>query len=274
MQIITSLQRILQLLRIRLVPQHPIKINHRIKDSTLSNKFINPLSRLLSFRITVTFYRRIPPRGTERRDGSSKDSDFSGLESDNHLLESSDETITDYFLRGSVGVSGSDVVHAFKDHGVSDAAVGEYVSVDSAEGVRAQAIVENAVPARSLVDNCDGGGVVVGLHAGENEVRPSVVLVIVAAAAVSDAITYYGEGAVVLGGVDFNYGEEVPITSQLLVLTDVQEKGIGKRVVPVLYAYSVGIGNVSCIDLVSEGYPTCRPTSRVRSYEICCLSIL
>ena len=197
MQIITTLQRALQLLRMCLIPQDRIKINHRIKDSTPPNKLINPLSRLLPFRIAVTFHRRIPPRGAERCDGRSKDSDISGLESGNHLLVSSDETITDYFLRSSVCVGGSDIVYAFEDHGVSDAAVGEHVSVDSAKGVRSKAVIENAVPSCSLVDNCDGGGVVVGLHADENEVRPSVVLVSIAATPIGDAVTYYGEGAVV-----------------------------------------------------------------------------
>jgi len=53
------------------------------------------------------------------------------------------------------------------------------------------------VAACGLVDNCNGGGCCVGLHFVENEVEPAIVGVVVAATAVSDAVAYDGESAVV-----------------------------------------------------------------------------
>jgi len=97
--------------------------------------------------------------------------------------------------------------------------VGEHVSVDAAESVGAEPIVEDAVSACCLVYYGDGGGVFVGLHAGEDQVGPPVIFVVVAAAAVGDAVTYDGEGAVVPGGVDFDCREEVPIAPELRLVS-------------------------------------------------------
>ena len=123
------------------------------------------------------------------------------------MLEGGDETVANYFLGGGVRVAGADVVYAFEDRGVLDAAMGEHVSVDSSKSVRSQAIVQDAVPTCGLIYDCDGRGVVVGLHAGEDKVGPAVVFVVVATSAVGDAIPYDSEGAVVLGGVDFDRRE-------------------------------------------------------------------
>jgi hypothetical protein len=62
-----------------------------------------------------------------------------------------------------------------------------------------------------LVDYRDGRSVRVGLHAGEDEIWPPVVFVIVAASAVGDAVSYYGEGAVVLRGIYLDGRQEVPV---------------------------------------------------------------
>jgi hypothetical protein len=57
------------------------------------------------------------------------------------------------------------------------------------------------------------------LHAGKDQVGPPVIFVVVAAAAVGDAVTYDGEGAVVPGGVDFDCREEVPILPELRLVS-------------------------------------------------------
>jgi hypothetical protein len=97
--------------------------------------------------------------------------------------------------------------------------VGEHVSVDAAEGVRAEPVVEDAISACCLVNYGDGGGVFVGLHAGKDQVGPPVIFVVVAAAAVGDAVTYDGEGAIVPGGIDFDCREEVPNSPEFRLLT-------------------------------------------------------
>lgn len=230
MQIIASLQRSLQLLRMRLIPQNLIEINHLIENPTLPNKLINPLSRLLPFWIAVTLRRDIIPWCTKRRDRRRKDRDIRCLKSNNHLLEGSDQTIADYFLGSGVCGTGPDVVYALEDHGVLHAAVREHVSVDSSKGVGSQPIVEDAVSACCLVEYCDIGGIVVRLHAGENEIRPPIVLVVVATTAIGDAVSYNGEGAVVLGSVDFDCREKIPISERAISLLLHSRKDRGEEV--------------------------------------------
>ena len=120
MQIITTLQRIRQLTRIRLVPQPLIEVQHLIKGSTLPNPLIDPLSRLLPLWIAIPLDRDIVPRCAERRDGCSENRDIECLNADGYLGECCDETIANGLLGCGVCGASPDVVYALEDHGVFD----------------------------------------------------------------------------------------------------------------------------------------------------------
>lgn len=63
------------------------------------------------------------------------------MDTRHHLLVSLDERSVDGVLGCGAAFCGADVVYAFEDHGVFDSGVGEYVSVDSAEGIGTQTVV-------------------------------------------------------------------------------------------------------------------------------------
>lgn len=89
------------------------------------------------------------------------------------LLKGGDESGSDVFLGGGGRRGGADVVYAFEDHGVGDGGVREDVAIDAAESIRSKAVVEDAVSARCLVEDCDAAGGVFLLHACEDEIWPS-----------------------------------------------------------------------------------------------------
>jgi hypothetical protein len=90
-----------------------------------------------------------------------------------------------------------------------------------------------------------------------------------------DAVPYDGEGAVILGGVDFDCRKEVPFSKAKISLAHFPRK-LKRRpeFLPMLSTLSVRVRDVGCRDLVPKRHPTCRPTTWMRSDEIGGLSIL
>ncbi len=96
----------------------------------------------------------------------------------------------------------------------------EHITLNAGEHAGPKTVVENAVAAGGLVDEGEGGqrGGGAICDACVDEVRPAVVLVGVAAAAVGDAVAYYGECAVGGWGPGFDGGEEVPFIYVRIIL--------------------------------------------------------
>lgn len=91
----------------------------------------------------------------------------------NDLLVGLNEAVADSLLGCGRGRGGTNVIDAFKDHDVFDSRLGENVTVDAAEGVGAETVIEDTVPTRSLVEDGDVGREQVFLHASEHKVRPA-----------------------------------------------------------------------------------------------------
>lgn len=212
------------ILRSQLVPQlriphRPIEIHHHIEMSRRANPRIHRLPRLLSNRITARLNRAV--RGVERRDRLAEQRDSRRVGPGDHLLEDEDDLLADESLRDGVVARGADGVHALEDHRVSDARVGGDVAGEARVCVGTVTVEEEAFAAGSDVavgDGADGwrGG---RLHSIEEEVRPAVVRVGVAAAAFGDAVADDHEGGLRFGDPGFYGGEEVPVCHRLGVWT-------------------------------------------------------
>lgn len=171
MQEIPRIIRWVQLRCIRRIRNDRRKIDHPVKRTAPHDPIIDPHPRLLAQRIRVRLDRVVGR--AKRRDRRRKDGEAKGVCARNDLLVSLDETVTNHLLGVGRGRRGTDVVDAFKYHGVFDPGLGEDVTVNATEGVGAQTVVEDTVPTRSLVEDGDIGCERVFLHASEDEVWPA-----------------------------------------------------------------------------------------------------
>ena len=171
MQEIPRIINRVQLRRVRRVRNNRRKVDHPVKRPTPHDPIIDPHPRQLAQRIRIRL-NRIVGRA-KRRDRRRKNGEAKGVHARNDLLVGLDETVADRLLGGGRGGRGTDVVDAFKDHGVFDPGLGDDVTVNAAEGVGAQTVVEDTVPAGCLVEDGDVGCERVFLHASEDEVGPA-----------------------------------------------------------------------------------------------------
>ena len=169
-----EIPRIKRRIQPRLVPRirhDPRKIDHPVERTAARDPLVDPHPRLLAQRIRVRLDRVVGR--TKGRDRRCKDGQAKGVHARDELLVGLDEAVADRLLGGGRGGRGTDVVDAFKDHDVFDPGLGEDVAVDAAEGVGAQTVMEDAVPAGCLVEDGDVGRERVLLHALEDEVGPA-----------------------------------------------------------------------------------------------------
>jgi hypothetical protein len=194
MQVITRIPPGIQLARDLRVRQHLIQINNSVKHTRGANERVDLLPRLLPLRITVRLPGEVGRRG-KRRDGRSKHRDTMGVDQCRHLAVCLRQRVVHGCLGCGRGGRAANVVDAFENHGVADARVGEHVTVDAAECVRAQTITQDAVTTSCEVAKGDVRGLGRLLKAGEKAVGPAVVLVGCRATAVGDGVANDEEGA-------------------------------------------------------------------------------
>lgn len=211
MQMIPRIKLCPQPLRRRGIPHRRVKVDYGIVPPRGADPLVHALPRLLPLGVRV----RLVGAG-EGRDGRAEDGDAEAVQACGDLVEGEEEAVADGGLRGGVVGRDADVVDALEDHGVAHASVGDDVAVETAQGVGAEAVGEDAVAARGLVDDGDvphgGGGGVGGMQAREEAVRPAVVGVGGRAAAVADGIADDGDrrgGA--LGDLGLDGADEVPV---------------------------------------------------------------
>ena len=114
-------------------------------------------------------------------------------------------------LRGRGRGRGADVVDALEHDQPRDSALGQHITVHPPVRVRAEAVVEHAVPAGRLVEHGDVGGVTVRLQPSEQVVRPAVVQVGGRATAVGQRVTQDRDPLGVGTRPHLDAAEEVPV---------------------------------------------------------------
>ena len=147
-----------------LIPQQLIKINDDIKRPTRQDPIIDPLSGLLPAPT------RVPT--PQRRNCRTKRLQPRLLRIRHNLLERADELIADLLLRPRVHARRANVVDAFEDEDVFGAGTLEGVALVAGDEGGAEAVVEDAIAACSLVVDADVGEAVL-LEAGDEEVGPA-----------------------------------------------------------------------------------------------------
>lgn len=239
MQPISRIKLRLEPTPITRIPGHGIKVHHNIIRPALTNPLINPLPRLLP--ITA----RIP--GSKRGDGRPKRLESRLLRITRNLRKRRDQLIPRLLLGAGIGGSGADVINAFEDHDIFRARTLERVAGIPGDEGGSETVVEDPVPAGGLVVHRDveAGGA----EAGDQKVRPAVVRVISARAAVGDGVAEDVECAGGLGRPGFDAGEEVPVHS----------------------APAVDIGGVDMIPLL---HPGSSPAAGVAGDDLALLPVL
>lgn len=148
-----------------------VKVNDIVKGTAVTDPVVHPVPGGLSLYIGVGLEGGV--WATERGYGSGKHRDAEGVDTRNDLFVGLDQTVSDDLLRGWVGGFDSNIVDAFKDHGIFDTRLGEYVSINSADCIRSQTICEDPIATCCLVEDTDVAGGWVLLHASKDEIRPT-----------------------------------------------------------------------------------------------------
>ena len=104
----------------------------------------------------------------------------------------------------------ADVVDALHDDEVLHAGLAEDVAVEAGERAGASDVVQYAVAADAFVDDGEVGGLLVGLQAAGEHVRPAGVGVRVLSGAVGDAVAEGDDGAAVGAALDVDAFENRP----------------------------------------------------------------
>lgn len=173
MKIISRIESVAELAGNGSIPHSLVKVDNSIKDAAGSDKRVDTLSGSLSKGIRIRLDRSESGRGRERRDGRSKERNAERVDASGDLLVRLDKLITNGLLSGDGGSSSADIVHTLKDHGIVDAGLCEYVTVDATKSVGTIAIGQYAVSNCCLVMHGDIRVNNTLLHSRENEVGPS-----------------------------------------------------------------------------------------------------
>lgn len=145
-------------------------------------------------------------RGREGGDSCTEHRDAVSMDKSDHLFVRLDEVLIDSVLRVCRCGCSADIVDALKDHGVLHARMGENITVDATESVRAQTVCENAVAACCEVAKGDVLGGTALLKTGEEEIRPAVILIWGRATTVGNGVTHDQHAANGLGRPGFDAG--------------------------------------------------------------------
>ena len=217
MEEVSRVELALELARRRRVLQHRVKVGHGVEHAAVPDKVVHALARRLAHGARVRLHARVEPRRAERRDRRAEHGQVRRVRARDELFECRDERVPDLLLCGLGRGRDADVVHALEDHRVPHARLREDVAVESSQGVRPESVGEDAVPAGGLVREREGGegGVVGGLESREEEIGPAIVAVVVAAAAVGDAVTNDRDGANRLGDPCIERADEVPAENDM-----------------------------------------------------------
>ena len=150
MEVVPRVIRRQQHIRLIRVSNHLVKVKYSVELSTLSNPFVDPLSRDLSVWIAVYLTRT-----SERRDRSAINGYAVPVKPIDHLIVRLDETITECLLRCLVCRSNTNVVDTVVYYSVSSTCMGYDVSVNAPKGIWAQTIGEQSISTCSLIDDGD-----------------------------------------------------------------------------------------------------------------------
>lgn len=166
------------------------------------------------------------------------------MDASSDLFIRANEPIANERLIDWVRVRDADVVDAFEDHRILDTGLRKDISVDSADYVWSEAIMQDAVSSCCLVEHCYGRCTWVTLHLCEYKVRPAaygqpillfmitinnipvrrqtrvpVVHVGIATTTISDTVSYDSKPARFLRNPSLNGTEEIPMMMMILFIS-------------------------------------------------------